>query len=67
MTFLSFSPFKLAATDIPKAADIELDACPAVKVSYLLSKGEGNPLSPLNFLLVKNLSLRSVRILWLYA
>lgn len=31
----------LAATAIPKAAEIEFDACPQVNVSYSLSDGEG--------------------------
>ena len=32
----------LAATAIPNAAEIELLACPHVKVSYSLSRGLGN-------------------------
>ena len=32
-TWRSFSPFLAAATAIPKAAEIELEACPQAKVS----------------------------------
>jgi len=31
---------------MPRAADIELDACPAAKVSYSLSEGMGKPARP---------------------
>ena len=48
MTWRSFSPFKAEATDIPKAAEIELEACPAIKASYSLSEGFGKPLIPPN-------------------
>src|SRR5574344_255019 len=43
---LSLLPSFLAATAIPKAADMEFDACPAVKVSYSLSSGEGKGRRP---------------------
>ena len=33
ITCLSFSPFRDEATDIPIAAEIEFDECPAIKAS----------------------------------
>ena len=55
-------PMKPAA--MPKAAEMELEACPQVKVSYSLSLGEGNGRMPFSFRLVWKLSRRPVRILW---
>ena len=52
---------------MPKAAEMELEACPQVNVSYSLSEGEGKGFSPCSFLLVEKRSLRSVSILWPYA
>ena len=46
------SPFLSAATAMPKAAEMELDACPQVNVSYSLSAGEGKGHSPFSFRLV---------------
>ena len=63
-TFLS-SPLTLAATAIPIAALMELDACPAVKVSYSLSLGWGNPANPSFFRSVSNCLRRPVKILWI--
>ena len=40
--------FSCVAMAMPNAADIELDACPAMKASYSLSAGFGNPLNPLS-------------------
>ena len=60
---LSVSPFSFAATAIPKAADIELDACPHVKVSYSLSEGVGKGARPFSFRFVLNLSRLPVSIL----
>ena len=51
-TWRSLCSKRLAATAIPSAADIELDACPQAKVSYSLSSGAGNGFIPRNFLLV---------------
>jgi len=49
MTFLSFcSCFSCVAMAMPNAADMELEACPAMKASYSLSAGFGNPLNPLS-------------------
>ena len=58
------SPFFLAATAIPKAAEMEFEACPQVKVSYSLSFGEGKGRIPFNLRLVLKASLRPVNILW---
>ena len=63
ITFWSFSCFRLAATAIPKAAEIELDACPAIKASYSLSLGFGKPLIPLNLRFVENKFFLPVKIL----
>ena len=60
-------PFRFAssraATAIPNATDILLDAWPQVNVSYSLSRGEGKGMMPCNFLLVQNVSRLPVRIL----
>ena len=40
-TCRSFSPLRSAATAMPSAADMELEACPQLNVSYWLSSGEG--------------------------
>ena len=66
-TWRLFSPRCLAATAIPNAAEMELDACPQVKVSYSLSLGEGNGRMPFSFRLVWKASRRPVNILWPYA
>ena len=58
-----FSPCFLAATAIPKAAEIEFDACPQVNVSYSLSDGEGKGRMPFSLRLVQNASRRPVKIL----
>ena len=52
-----------AATAIPNAADMLLEAWPHVNVSYSDSSGDGNGLMPWSFLFVQNLSLLPVRIL----
>ncbi|OPZ43711.1 MAG: hypothetical protein BWY95_02177 [Bacteroidetes bacterium ADurb.BinA104] len=62
-TRLDVLPLRLLATAIPRAADMELEACPLVKESYSLSSGEGNGLSPPNLRLVLNRSRRPVSIL----
>ena len=61
------SPFLAAATAIPRAAEIELEACPHVKVSYSLSSGDGKGRIPPSFLFVEKASRRPVSILWPYA
>ncbi len=58
-----FSSFLTAAIDIPRAAEMELEACPQAKVSYSLSSGEGNGRMPPSLRLVENCSRRPVRIL----
>ena len=45
---IRFPNFKAEATDIP-SPQIEFEACPAIKASYSLSAGLGNPLIPLNY------------------
>lgn len=40
----SSSPFILAATAMPKAAEIDVEECPVPKASYLLSLLFGKPL-----------------------
>ena len=45
---------------IIEAADMELDACPAVNVSYSLSPGFGKPLRPPFLRFVENRSRRPV-------
>ena len=50
-TFLS-SPFIFAATAIPNAEEIEVEACPTPKASYSLSVILGKPLMPPNMRLV---------------
>ena len=40
---LRFSPFSLAATAMPSAAEIEVDECAVPKVSYSLSSRRGKP------------------------
>ena len=63
----SFFILMAEATAMPKAAEMELEACPQVNVSYSLSEGEGKGFSPCSFLLVEKRSLRPVSILWPYA
>ena len=58
-----FSFLYLAAMDIPKAADIEVEEWPTPNVSYSLSDLFGKPLKPLYFLLLINSSRRPVKIL----
>ncbi len=58
------SAFMREATAMPRAAEMELEACPAEKVSYSLSSGLGKPLSPPNLRLVSKRSRRPVSILW---
>ena len=62
-TTLRFFFKALAATAMPMAAEMELDAWPQVKVSYSLSAGEGKGRKPCNLRLVLNVFLRPVRIL----
>ena len=57
----------LAATAIPKAAEMLFEACPQVKVSYLLSLGEGKGMMPCSLRFVQKRSLRPVSILCPYA
>ena len=57
------SPVFRAATAIPSAAEIELEACPHVKVSYSLSIGLGKGLMPCNLRLVEKHPRRPVSIL----
>ena len=59
----SSSPFILAATAMPKAAEIDVEECPVPKASYLLSLLFGKPLRPLYCRLVEKLSLLPVKIL----
>ena len=66
-TTCRFSPFSFAATDIPNAADIEVEECPTPNASYSLSLGLGKPHKPLNILFVLNASRRPVNILCPYA
>ena len=61
------SPLRAAATAIPRATEIELDACPQVNVSYSLSDGEGKGHKPFSFLFVQKRSRRPVSILCPYA
>lgn len=61
------SPFKVAATAIPNAAEMEFDACPHVKVSYSLSSGDGKGRIPFSFRFVQKRSRLPVRILCPYA
>lgn len=63
-TCLSVSPRCMAATLMPSAAEIELEAWPHAKVSYSLSAGEGKGRTPPQQRLVWNVSRRPVRILW---
>src|ERR1035438_3230705 len=51
------------ATAIPSTAEIDVEACPAPKVSYSLSNLLRNPLMPLSLLMVPNLSFLPVNIL----
>ena len=62
-TWRSSCPVFFAATAMPSAAEMELEACPHVNVSYSLSRGEGNGRSPFSLRLVQKQSLRPVRIL----
>ena len=59
----SVSPLLAEATAMPKAAEMELDACPQVKVSYSLSDGEGKGFKPCSFRFVEKRSRLPVRIL----
>ena len=58
-----FSPLALAATAIPRAADMEVEECPVPNESYSLSAIFGKPLIPLYFLFVVKFSRRPVSIL----
>ena len=51
-TCRSGSLFLCAATAMPNATEIELEACPHVNVSYSLSLGEGKGRMPPNLRLV---------------
>ena len=62
-TCCSCSSFSVAATAIPSAAEIDVEAWPAIKVSYSLSSGFVNPEMPPNLRLVWNRSLLPVSIL----
>ena len=63
-TCLLAFPVFFAATAMPSAAEMLLEAWPHVNVSYSLSNGVGNGRTPPNLRLVKKLSRRPVRILW---
>ena len=52
-----------SATAIPSAADMLLDACPQVNVSYMLSSGHGKGCRPFSLRLVENTSRLPVSIL----
>ncbi len=56
----------LSAMAIPKAAEMEFEACPATKVSYSLSFGFGKPLSPPSLRKEAKASLLPVSILCAY-
>ncbi len=60
----SSSPFSLAAIDMPRAAEMEVEECPVPNESYSLSCMRGKPLMPPCRRLLLNCSLRPVRILW---
>ncbi|CCZ37897.1 uncharacterized protein BN707_01789 [Bacteroides fragilis CAG:558] len=62
-TWRSRSPFRSAATAMPSAAEMELEACPQVNVSYSLSSGEGKGRIPPSLRLVEKASRRPVSIL----
>ena len=57
---LKFSFLWLRPSAIPKAAEIDVEACPAPMTSYSLSERLRNPLNPLNCLIVGNSSNRPV-------
>ena len=59
-----FSPRSSAALAMPKAAEIDTEACPPPKASYSLSDMRGKPLMPPSRRLVLNASRRPVMILW---
>ena len=63
MTATTCLPLPFAATAMPKAAEIELLACPQANVSYSLSAGLGNGQMPCSFRFVQNRSRRPVSIL----
>ena len=56
-------PMRRAASDMPSAAEMELEAWPQAKVSYSLSSGEGKGRMPWSLRLVWKASRRPVRIL----
>lgn len=56
-------PSRCAATAMPKAAEMELEAWPQVNVSYSLSMGVGKGQMPCSLRLVQNCSRRPVSIL----
>ena len=57
----------MSAMAMPRAAEIALPAWPQVKVSYMLSEGDGKPLMPPKVRWVANASRRPVSSLWAYA
>ena len=56
-------PVFFAASAIPSAAEIELEACPQTKLSYSLSNGDGKGIIPFSLRLVQKRSFLPVRIL----
>ena len=62
-TALRSSPFSLAATAMPSAAEIEVDECAVPKVSYSLSSRAGSREMPPSWRSVAMRSRRPVRIL----
>ena len=65
-TTFSFVPFRSLAATIPRAAEIEVEACPVPNASQLLSLLLGKPDKPSSFLKLSNLSLLPVSILCTY-
>ena len=63
MTATTLRSVPLAATAIPRAAEMLFEACPHIKVSYSLSSGVGKGRMPPNLRLVLNCSRRPVSIL----
>ena len=63
MTRASFFKSSFAASK-PTAAEIEVDACPAPKLSYSLSEIFGKPEIPPSCLIVEKCSARPVKSLW---
>ena len=63
MTFSPPPPMSLAAA-IPRAAEIDVEACPTPKASYGLSQILGKPLIPPALLSVWKASRLPVKILW---